>query len=77
MTRATRRYRPGFSPEELTRGPLLGTCLRCGGILAIYPAGAACRSCSPAGAERGLRNALDRQRVAAGHMPASELLSEK
>ncbi len=67
-----RRYKRGFAPSELMH-PIEATCGQCGGRLVIYPAGAACESCSPESVERFLRADLDRKRVRIGAMPESEL----
>ena len=71
-----RWYKRGYSPEELTRRPIEGTCLSCGGRLLIYPDGAACENCSPAGFAKALARSLDRSRVEAGYMPASEIIPD-
>lgn len=67
-----RRYKRGYAPSELMH-PIEATCAQCGGRLVIYPAGAACESCSPEFLERLLHADLDRKRVRIGAMPESEL----
>ena len=73
---ATQRwYKDGYSPEQLTRRPIDATCGKCGGHLEIYPAGSVCLDgCSPPILRAMFTRALDKQRVSAGYMAASEIL---
>ena len=60
------KYKPGYSPEELTRDPIEGTCLQCGDKLLIYPAGAVCEWCSPAWQKAYYERLLEEYRRAQG-----------